>query len=172
MFLQIGATLIFWLSCDGRTPPAVRRDILRRTISPSSFFISGPHKDRIIFAPAIFRLSRSLQSYNIQKAADPARLALWHHEPIARISTDYFIAFPCMHIVQPIIVLWFLRRWAANRHSLAAYDLLLVCRNTHARNALCDHIVCRLACGRACHRDTAGSFLRTPTHTSVLPTVK
>ena len=45
---------------------------------------------------------------------------------ITRISTDYFITFPCMHIVQPIIVLWFLRRWRRMFVALAVYDLLLM----------------------------------------------
>ena len=31
-----------------------------------------------------------------------------------------------MHIVQPIIVLWFLRRWKRMVIALAAYDLLLI----------------------------------------------
>jgi len=71
------------------------------------------------------RFPASLQSYHIQKTLIPHALALWHHEPVTRISTDYFIAFPCMHIVQPLIVLWFLRRWKRVVVALAIYDVLL-----------------------------------------------
>ena len=83
----------------------------------------GPYSQ----CPAHFsRFPTSLQSYNIQKTLIPHALALWRHEPIAQISTDYFIAFPCMHLVQPIIVLWFLRRWKRMVIALATYDVLLV----------------------------------------------
>ena len=53
-------------------------------------------------------------------------LALWNHLPVTRISTDYLIAFPCMHIAQPLIVLWFLRRWRRMLIVLCAYDCLLI----------------------------------------------
>jgi L-lactate permease len=53
-------------------------------------------------------------------------LALWNHVPIHWISTDYFIAFPCMHIAQPLIVMWFMRRWKRILIVLCAYDCLLI----------------------------------------------
>ncbi len=42
------------------------------------------------------------------------------------VGADYFIALPCMHIVQPLIVLWYLRRWKRIVVALAAYDCMLV----------------------------------------------
>lgn len=45
--------------------------------------------------------------------------------PIA-IGADYFIAFPCMHITQPLIVLWFLWRWRRIRLLLIGLDMLLL----------------------------------------------
>jgi membrane-associated phospholipid phosphatase len=51
---------------------------------------------------------------------------LWNQVPIHRISTDYFIGFPCMHIAQPLIVMWFLRRWKRMLIVLCAYDALLI----------------------------------------------
>jgi hypothetical protein len=90
-------------------------------------FYLWPAQGPYYLCPAHFsRFPASLQTYNIQKTLIAHALALWRHEPISRISTDYFIAFPSMHIVQPIIVLWFLRRWRKMVIALAAYDLLLV----------------------------------------------
>jgi len=68
----------------------------------------------------------ALRAYSIQKLLITNALALWNHVPIQRISTDYFIAFPCMHIVQPLIVMWFVRRWKGMLIVLGCYDLLLL----------------------------------------------
>lgn len=67
-----------------------------------------------------------LRTYAIQKQSILNSQALWNHAPLRRISTDYYIAFPCMHVVQPLIALWFLRRWKRIATVLAAYDVLLV----------------------------------------------
>jgi PAP2 superfamily len=128
MFLQIGASLILLALCDGRTQALqfVGTVLLSYYLALVIFYIwpaQGPYN----LCPAHFsRFPADLQSYNIQKTIIRDALALWNHEPISRISTDYFIAFPCMHIVQPIIVLWFLRRWRRLVVALIAYDALLV----------------------------------------------
>jgi hypothetical protein len=62
----------------------------------------------------------------IQKQSIANSMALWSHRPIAFISTDYYIAFPCMHIAQPLIVMWFLRSSRRIVWALIAYDLLLI----------------------------------------------
>jgi hypothetical protein len=41
------------------------------------------------------------------------------------IGADYWIALPCMHLVQPLIVLWFFRGWRRVLWCLAIYDALL-----------------------------------------------
>jgi len=38
----------------------------------------------------------------------------------------YYLAFPCTHVAQPLIVLWFLRRWKRMVAVLAVYDVFLV----------------------------------------------
>lgn len=48
------------------------------------------------------------------------------HLARANIGTDYFIALPCMHLVQPLIVLWFLRSNRRVLWALAVYDVILV----------------------------------------------
>lgn len=47
-------------------------------------------------------------------------------KPVRQVPIAYYIAFPCMHLVQPLIVLWFLRRWKRIFVLLAIYDVLLV----------------------------------------------
>lgn len=128
MFLQIGATLIILALSEGRTQTLqFVGTILTSYYLALIIFYIWPAQGPYNLCPAHFsRFPASLQSYTIQKTLIPHALALWRHEPISRISTDYFIAFPCMHIVQPIIVLWFLRRWRRMVVALAVYDLLLV----------------------------------------------
>lgn len=128
MFLQIGATLILLALSDGRTRALqfVGTILMSYYLALIIFYI-WPAQGPYTLCPAHFsRFPTSLQSYTIQATLIPHALALFHHAPISRISTDYFIAFPCMHIVQPIIVLWFLRRWRRMFLALAVYDLVLV----------------------------------------------
>lgn len=128
MFLQIGATLILLAINDGRARALqFVGTILTSYYLALIIFYIWPAQGPYTLCPAHFsRFPTALQSYTIQKTLIPHALALWRHERISRISTDYFIAFPCMHIVQPIIVLWFLRRWRTMVIALALYDVLLV----------------------------------------------
>ena len=128
MFLQIGATVILVALCDGRTRALqfVGTILMSYYLALIIFYI-WPAQGPYTLCPGHFsRFPTSLQSYNIQATLIPHAIALLHHARITRISTDYFIAFPCMHIVQPIIVLWFLRRWRRMFVALAMYDLLLI----------------------------------------------
>jgi hypothetical protein len=128
MFLQIGATLIFLALYEGKTRALqfVGTILISYYLALIIFYI-WPAQGPYTLCPAHFsRFPTSLQSYNIQAALIPHALALFHHARITRISTDYFIAFPCMHIVQPILVLWFLRSWRRIFRTLAVYDLFLV----------------------------------------------
>jgi hypothetical protein len=43
-----------------------------------------------------------------------------------KIGADYFLAFPCMHIVQPLIVLWFLRRRRTLAWIVGIYSVVLI----------------------------------------------
>jgi hypothetical protein len=128
MFPQIGATIILVALSEGKTRALqfIGTILISYYLALAIFYI-WPAQGPYYLCPGHFsRFPSSLQSYNIQKTLIPHALALWHHEPIARISADYFIGFPCMHIVQPLIVIWFLRRWKGMVYALAAYDLLLV----------------------------------------------
>jgi hypothetical protein len=67
-----------------------------------------------------------LQACALQRLSIGNSQALWNHIGIRRISTDYYIAFPCMHITQPLVVLWFLRKWKRMAAALVIYDVFLV----------------------------------------------
>jgi len=127
MFPQIGATILWVALSDGRGRALqfVGTILISYYLALAIFYL-WPAQGPYYLCPEHFaRFPASLQSYHIQKTLIPHALALWHHEPVTRISTDYFIAFPCMHIVQPLIVLWFLRRWKRVVVALAIYDVLL-----------------------------------------------
>ena len=128
MFLQIGATMIFLALSQGRMRALqfVGTILMAYYLALIIFYI-WPAQGPYFLCPGHFsRFPASLQSYNIQKTLIPHALALWHHAPISRISTDYFIGFPCMHLVQPLVVLWFLRPWRRMVVALAAYDVFLL----------------------------------------------
>jgi hypothetical protein len=71
-------------------------------------------------------LPRGLMAAEIQRQSLINAASLWAHKPIPFISTDYYIAFPCMHIAQPLIAMWFLRHSRRMVFLLAAYDVLLI----------------------------------------------
>lgn len=51
--------------------------------------------------------------------------ALRSHQRPPIIGTDYFIALPCLHVTQPLIALWFIRRWKRVLVSLSVYCCVL-----------------------------------------------
>jgi PAP2 superfamily len=48
------------------------------------------------------------------------------HQNVPSIGTDYYIGIPCMHIADPLIVLWFLRKEKKIAALLIAYDVVLI----------------------------------------------
>jgi hypothetical protein len=128
MFPQIGAAMILVALCEGR-----RRGLqLVGTLLMSYYlalaiFYLWPSQGPYYLCPSHFsRFPASLQAYTIQKTLITDATARWHHELLTRIPTDYFIGLPCMHVAQPLIVMWFLRRWRRMVIALAAYDVLLI----------------------------------------------
>jgi hypothetical protein len=51
---------------------------------------------------------------------------LWQTGTKDSIGLDFYIAFPCMHIAQPLIVLWFLRSMKRIFWTLALYDFAML----------------------------------------------
>jgi len=128
MFPQIGAALILSAVYGGKKQ-ALRfvGTILTAYYLALLLFFLWPSQGPYYLCPTHFaEFPQSLKAYGAQKASLANCQALWNHSRIRRISTDYYIAFPCMHIAQPLVVLWFLRRWKRITAALAAYDLLLL----------------------------------------------
>ena len=128
MFPQIGAGLILSSVYGGR-----RRGlqfvgtILMAYYVALLIFCLWPSQGPYLLCPDHFsRFPTTLRAYATQKTLIAVAQGLGKHLPRGRISFDYFIGFPCMHIAQPLVVMWFLRRWKKMVIALAAYDALLV----------------------------------------------
>ena len=128
MFPQIGAALILVALCERRARSLqFVGTILTSYYLALAIFYIWPSQGPYYLCPAHFsRFPASLQVYNLQKTLIRDAMVLWQHQPISRISTDYFIGLPCMHLAQPMVVIWFLRRWRRVALVLAAFDVLLI----------------------------------------------
>jgi hypothetical protein len=128
MFPQIGAAMILLALSDGRNRALqyVGTILISYYFALALFYLWPSQGPYYLCAEHFSRFPATLQAYGIQKALIAHALARWHHEPLARISTDYFIGLPCMHVAQPLVVLWFVRRWRRMAIVLAAHDLVLV----------------------------------------------
>jgi PAP2 superfamily len=69
---------------------------------------------------------KSLPVYDLQRAAVTQLTALQHHRPPSVLGMDYFIGFPCMHITEPLIALWFVRRWRGLAVAVTAFNIALI----------------------------------------------
>jgi len=128
MFSQLGAGIIFLGRFRGR-----RRGLqfvgtlLMAYYIALAIFAIWPSQGPAYLSLAHFsEFPRTLKAFSIQQALLQKSQLLWTHQPAGKISTDYFIGFPCMHIAQPLILIWFLRPWKKLVAVLAAYDALLV----------------------------------------------
>jgi hypothetical protein len=128
MFPQIGAAIVLVSVYYGKKRALqFVGTILTAYYFALAIFWLWPSQGPYTQCPAHFsQFPSSLQVYAVQRVSILHALALWKRHPIDRISTDYLIAFPCMHIAQPLIVMWFLRRWKRMLIVLSSYDLLLL----------------------------------------------
>lgn len=127
MFPQIGAAIFIVALVDGRRRALqyIGTILLSYYLALALFYLWPSQGPYYLCASHFARFPATLQSYNIQRTLIADALARFHHEPLARISTDYFIGLPCMHITQPLVVMWFLRRWRRMVIALAVYDAVL-----------------------------------------------
>jgi len=128
MFPQIGATIILVTLYDGRGRGLqfVGTILMAYYFTLGIFYLWPSHGPYSLCPEHFSRFPATLWVYAIQKGMMARAVALWNHVPIRHISPDYFIAFPSMHIAQPLIVMWFLRRWKRMLIVLCAYDSLLI----------------------------------------------
>jgi hypothetical protein len=128
MFTQVGAAIAILALRDGRSMALkfVGTVVSAYYIGLFIFYwvpATGPYaicRDHFSILPlgmTVYETQRIfLESLN--------QLRLFHAKDF--IGMDYFIGLPSMHVVQPIIVLWFLRRWKRMIIALIAFDVLLV----------------------------------------------
>jgi PAP2 superfamily len=128
MFPQIGAGLILLALGEGRNRALqFVGAILTAYYATMIAFYFWPSQGPYYACPNHFlRYPSSLQAWTIQKTLIAKATALWNHAPIPNISTDFYTPFPCMHITQPLVLLWFMQRWKRIVGVLVAYDIVLI----------------------------------------------
>jgi hypothetical protein len=127
MFAQIGAALIICgISCGSRRALQFVGTILFAYFIAIILFFLFPSIGPFYFhGPDAKRLFDDVSCYTTQKYLLMNAQYLWEQKPVQVIPIGYYIGFPCMHIAQPLIVLWYLRKWKNMVAVLLAYDVLL-----------------------------------------------
>lgn len=128
MFAQIGAGLaITALSLGRREALRYVGTLLTAYYFALIIFSIWPSMGPFFTCPVHFsEFPHSLMTYAAQSHFLAKARLLWNHGRIDQIGTDFYVAFPCMHIAQPLVVLWFLRRWKRMVLCLVIYDVLLI----------------------------------------------
>ena len=128
MFAQIGAGLaITALSLGKREALRYVGTMLTAYYFALIIFSIWPSMGPFFTCPVHFsEFPHSLMTYAAQSNFLAKARLLWNHGGIDQIGTDFYVAFPCMHIAQPLVVLWFLRRWKRMMLCLVIYDVLLI----------------------------------------------
>jgi hypothetical protein len=128
MFSQIGAAIVILAWRDGRSMALrfVGTIVSAYYISLVIFYwmpTTGPYA----ICPNHFSiLPAGMTVYELQKGFLGTLNLLRINHTKGFIGTDYFIGIPSMHVVQPLILLWFLRRWKRMVIVLIAFDVLLI----------------------------------------------
>lgn len=77
--------------------------------------------------PFIFGgLPSRLFTAQIQQASLSNATFLYHHAGWITPPRAYYVAFPSLHVAQPLIVAWFLRRWRVVSTVIVSYCILLI----------------------------------------------
>jgi len=129
MFDQVGAAIILISICYGtRQGARLVGTLLTAYFLSILIFCLWPSFGPFYTCPDHFaHFPKWLITYGAQRnILGNAELLLSSHRGLSRIGTDYFIAFPSMHIADPLIVLWFLRRWKRVVYCLIAYDIVMI----------------------------------------------
>lgn len=128
MFNQIGAALIIVPLCFGRKRALefVGTVLTAYYLSLVIFFIWPSVGPFSISSTHFVVFPHSLVTYQYQKLFVAKAHGFLTRQMPFRVDTDYYIAFPSMHIAQPLIVLWFLRERKRIALLLLGYDVVLV----------------------------------------------
>ena len=128
MFNQIGATLIV-LAIYAGSKEAARYvgTLLTAYYLGLILFFLWPSMGPFYTCPGHFsEFPNFLRTYGSQLGMAQKAQLLATNRSLSQVDTDYFVAFPCLHIAQPLIVAWFLRKWKRIVVFLLAYDALLI----------------------------------------------
>ncbi len=128
MFPQVGAALLISTLYYGkqRGMQFVGAILTAYYLALALFYMWPSQGPYWLCTTHFFVFPHNLETFAVQKQLLTNAQKFWNHTPLTHISTDYYIAFPCMHIAQPLIVMWFLRQWRRIVLALAIYDLILV----------------------------------------------
>jgi len=128
MFLQIGAAAIILVLAFGRKHALqyVGTLLTAYYISLAVFFLWPSMGPFSICSTHDAAFPNALTMYAIHKTTVLKAHTILDHSPISGFTTDYYIGFPCMHIAQPVIVAWFLRRWKRILTLLIGFDVVLI----------------------------------------------
>ena len=90
-------------------------------------FCFWPSQSPFYSCPTHFAvLPHGLISYGVQYDLLYHLKLLGNHGHIDSIEVGYYMAFPCMHIALPVVLLWFVRQWRRLFVILLIYDLFLM----------------------------------------------
>jgi len=128
MFAQLGATMILLTIYDG--PKRALRFVGTLTLAYQTatliYFVLPSLGPFFLAHAKSHSLSPNLVTTQIQVGLINKLNALWSSKTQTNIGLDFYIAFPCMHLAQPLIVLWFLKSMKSVVRFLVAYDTLMV----------------------------------------------
>ena len=127
MFLQLGAApIILVLTSGRRTALQYVGTILTAYYCALAIFFLWPSMGPFaICSSHDVAFPPGFDMYAIQKTTVQKAQSMLNHSTTAGFTTDYYIGFPCMHIAQPLIVAWFLRKWKRILTVLIAFDAVL-----------------------------------------------
>lgn len=128
MFAQIGAALIITAIYFGRKRALQFAGSLATAYYLAlALFFFLPNLGPFAICPGHFSaFPHTLMTHGVQRTLLIKAWGLWLHKLSVPVDTDYYIGFPSMHIAQPLIVLWFLRKWKRIAIALIAYDVILM----------------------------------------------
>lgn len=125
MFAQVGAALLLCaiLVNRGYAMRFVSTILLVYAITITFFFAFPTHSP---YFTCLDHTSSHLPLHliKIQEQFVRGATARWKGGR-APLGPEYYVAFPCMHIAQPLIVMWFLRRWRRIVRVLVCVDVVL-----------------------------------------------
>jgi hypothetical protein len=126
-FAQVGAGIILVGLESGmsRAFRLVGTILLAYYATVLCFFLWPSHGPYLLCQNHFATFPNRLNSYAVQQVFLENVKTLWQHTGVMISTGGYYISFPCMHLTQPLIVLWFLRQSKRMMVALAIYDAIL-----------------------------------------------